>query len=85
MKEDESQEMREKPVTRKTSTIKHSEETLNLAEQEKTSASTGSNSTKIYALRNASVSSNRNHLIDVNPYNAEWINRTRVELVGLVD
>ena len=35
MKEDESQEMREKPVYWKTSTIKHSEETLNLTEQEK--------------------------------------------------
>ena len=35
MKEDESQEMREKPVVRKTSTTKNSEETLNLTEQEK--------------------------------------------------
>ena len=35
MKEDESQEMREKPVIRNTSTTKNSEETLNLTEQEK--------------------------------------------------
>ena len=35
IKEDESQEMREKPVVRKTSTTKNSEETLNLTEQEK--------------------------------------------------
>ena len=70
-------------MTRKTSTIKQSEETLFCREQDK-NLSAGSNSANIHAFGNVGISSNHNSPIDVYSFNAKWTNRTRIELVGLV-